>query len=52
MAAQMTHGNTEKWVRVGLAQKEKGILEDGFQGPEHGGGMQSLELAFWKVVML
>lgn len=40
MAARMTCGNTEKWVGMGLAQKEKGILEDGFQEPEHGRGMQ------------
>lgn len=37
---------------MGFVQKEKGILKDGFQGPPHDKGMQSLELGFWKVMLL
>lgn len=33
MTPLMTHGNVEKWVGVGPAQKEDEVLEYVFQGP-------------------
>lgn len=44
----MSCGNVGKQAGVSLAEKEEGVLEYVFQGPEHVGEIQLLELSFWK----